>query len=111
MVEGGGNYSNYWGLLHQVSTCNSNDSSSLDQACFEQQCIINAFDLICSVERIIASPATLFCRTCEPAANYCDVNVSLVLSGIESIEGVFFARIPNLADCNINSTTSLIAEV
>lgn len=51
---------------------------------------------------------TLLCRPCDYFANGgCDLNLSLVLNGLESIEGAFLSRISRSNDCS----PSLLAEV
>ena len=44
---------------------------------------------------------TLLCKPCD--YSNCDVNVSLVLSGLESIEGVFLSRLPRFRECNVTN--------
>lgn len=57
------------------------------------------FDHMCTVEKeTFASSMTLFCKPCD--YSNCDVNVSLVLNGLENIEGVFLSRLPKFRDCN-----------
>jgi len=59
------------------------------------------FDHLCTaVERgAFAAPSmSLFCTPCD----YATCNVSLLLNGLESIEGAFLSRIPT-RDCNAMS--------
>lgn len=88
--------SNWTMMLHQVS-CNDTLLG-----CGEM-CDIGSggFDHLCMVEKeIFASSMTLLCTPCDYAT--CNVNVSLLLNGFESIQGVFLSRIP-ARDCNITS--------
>lgn len=88
--------SNWTTMLHQVS-CND---TLLGCA---EECDVgsNGFDYLCTVERTtFASTMTLFCTPCDYAS--CNVNVSLLLNGLDSIEGVFLSRIPT-GGCNATS--------
>ncbi|KAG7205908.1 hypothetical protein KM043_007837 [Ampulex compressa] len=91
-------------MLHQVS-CNGSFLGCADECALS----VDGFDHLCTVERgTFTSSMTLLCRPCDYAS--CDVNVSLVLSGLESIEGVFLSRIPRLRDCNVTSFAEEILE-
>lgn len=58
----------------------------------------SGFDHMCTAEKgSFASSMTLLCAPCD--YSNCDVNVSLVLSGLESVEGVFLSRLPRF-ECN-----------
>ncbi|KYM77543.1 D(2)-like dopamine receptor [Atta colombica] len=102
MLASEGNFTswanNWTTLLHQVS-CNDTLSG-----CAEECDIVSAgFDHLCTaLERgtFTASSMTLFCTPCDYAS--CNVNVSLLLNGLESIEGVFLSRIPT-RNCNVTS--------
>lgn len=114
-------------MLHQVSCNGSAGTGSPGSAgsflsCADQcGLIFTGYDHLCTVERVNGSSAvgagaadsssitstTLLCRPCDYFAAGCDVNVSLVLNGLESIEGAFLSRIPRFTDCN----SSLIGEV
>jgi len=86
-----------WTLLHQVS-CNDTLFG-----CAEECDIVSGFDHLCTaIERgtFTASSMTLFCTPCDYAS--CNVNMSLLLNGLESIEGVFLSRIP-IRNCNVTS--------
>lgn len=88
--------SNWTTMLHQVS-CND---TLLGCA---EMCDVGSsgFDHLCMVEKgTFASSMTLFCTPCDYAT--CNVNVSLILNGLESIEGIFLSRIPT-RDCNATS--------
>ncbi|XP_011149564.1 5-hydroxytryptamine receptor 2B isoform X1 [Harpegnathos saltator] len=95
--------SNWTTMLHQVS-CND---TLLDCA---EKCDVGSggFDHLCMVEKgTFASSMTLFCTPCDYAT--CNVNVSLLLNGLESIEGIFLSRIPT-RDCNATSFAEQILE-
>lgn len=89
---------NWTTLLHQVS-CND----TLLGCAGECDIVSDGFDHLCTaIERgtFTASSMTLFCTPCDYAS--CNVNVSLLLNGLESIEGVFLSRIP-IRNCNATS--------
>ncbi|KYN04720.1 PREDICTED: 5-hydroxytryptamine receptor 2B [Cyphomyrmex costatus] len=96
---------NWTTLLHQVS-CNDTLLG-----CVEECDIVSAgFDHLCTAfERgtFTASSMTLFCTPCDYAS--CNVNVSLLLNGLESIEGVFLSRI-SPRNCNATSIEEEILE-
>ncbi|XP_018308961.1 5-hydroxytryptamine receptor 2A [Mycetomoellerius zeteki] len=106
MLASEGNFTswanNWTTLLHQVS-CND--------TLYEECDIVSAgFDHLCTtLERgtFTASSMTLFCTPCDYAS--CNVNVSLLLNGLESIEGVFLSRIPT-RNCNATSIEEEILE-
>lgn len=90
--------SNWTTLLHQVS-CNDTLLGCVEEC----DIISGGFDHLCTaIERgtFTASSMTLFCTPCDYAS--CNVNVSLLLNGLESIEGVFLSRIP-IRNCNASS--------
>ncbi|XP_011867340.1 PREDICTED: alpha-1A adrenergic receptor isoform X1 [Vollenhovia emeryi] len=96
--------SNWTTLLHQVS-CNDTLLG-----CAEECNIVSEFDHLCTaIERgtFTTSSMTLFCTPCDYAS--CNVNVSLLLNGLESIEGVFLSRIP-IRNCNVTSIEEEIFE-
>ncbi|CAD1469064.1 unnamed protein product, partial [Heterotrigona itama] len=69
----------------------------------------SGFDHMCTVEKgTFTSSMTLLCRPCD--YSNCDVNVSLVLSGLESIEGVFLSRLPRFRECNETNFDDQILE-
>ncbi|XP_020289338.1 5-hydroxytryptamine receptor 2A [Pseudomyrmex gracilis] len=81
--------------LHQVS-CNN----SLLDCLAECEVNFTEFDHLCTTfdRGTVVSPlTTLFCTPCDYET--CNVNVSLILNSLESIEGVFLSRIPT-RDCN-----------
>ncbi|XP_033209306.1 5-hydroxytryptamine receptor-like isoform X2 [Belonocnema kinseyi] len=78
-------------ILHQVS-CNSTFLGCTEEC----GTTLSGYDHLCTAEA--ASSATLFCRPCDFGS--CDFNVSLVLSGLESIEGAFLSKIPRFRECN-----------
>lgn len=95
--------SNWTTILHQVF-CNDTLLSCVGECDTGS----DGFDHLCTtVEKgtFTAPSMTLFCTPCDYAT--CNVNVSLLLNGLESIEGVFLSRIPT-RDCN---ATSLEEEV
>ncbi|XP_015436279.1 PREDICTED: 5-hydroxytryptamine receptor 2C-like [Dufourea novaeangliae] len=84
---------NLTAMLHQVS-CNGSYPGCMDD-CGPS---LLGFDHLCTADRgTFASSMTLLCRPCDYS---CDMNVSLVISGLESIEGVFLSRIPRFRECN-----------
>ncbi|XP_076682534.1 5-hydroxytryptamine receptor 2A isoform X2 [Andrena cerasifolii] len=86
--------SNLTAILHQVP-CNGSFLGCVDEC----GAGFIGFDHVCAAERAsFASSMTLLCRPCDYST--CDVNVSLVLGGFESIEGVFLSRIPRFRECN-----------
>jgi len=92
---------NWTTMLHQVF-CND----TLPDCAEECATAAGRFDHLCTaVERAaFAAPSmSLFCTPCD----YATCNVSLLLNGLESIEGAFLSRIPT-GDCN---ATSLEEEV
>lgn len=108
-------------MLHQVS-CNSSSSSTSTGliSCVEDCGLLPiGYDHLCIVERVNGTNhsatdttnttnmpyTTLSCRPCDYSG--CGINVSLVLNGLESIEGAFLSRISRLRDCN----TSFLADV
>lgn len=105
MLMSGGNLStslttNLTAVLRQVHT-NCNDTSydcatgcGFGQTSGVTSSAENTYDHFCTVEYDTA----LFCRPCDYFD--CDVNVSLVLSGIETLEGMFLTQFPTLRDCN-----------
>ncbi|XP_032669519.1 D(2) dopamine receptor A isoform X2 [Odontomachus brunneus] len=100
LTSWGGNWTT---MLHQVS-CND---TLLGCA---EMCDIGSsgFDHLCMVEKgTFASSMTLFCTPCDYTT--CNVNVSLLLNGLESIEGIFLSRIPT-RDCNATSFAEQILE-
>ncbi|XP_014475833.1 PREDICTED: D(2) dopamine receptor [Dinoponera quadriceps] len=95
--------SNWTTMLHQVS-CND---TLLGCA---EKCDVSpsGFDHLCVVDKGTFAPSmTLFCTPCDYAT--CNVNVSLLLNGLESIEGIFLSRIPT-RDCNATSFAEQILE-
>ncbi|XP_043288565.1 D(2) dopamine receptor isoform X2 [Venturia canescens] len=120
-------------ILHQVS-CNESAiashgaNRSADFFNCADQCglAFTGYDHFCTIVRspnltadvaaigrlshfgIGAGGTTLLCRPCDYFPNGgCDLNVSLVLNGLESIEGAFLSRMSRLKDCN----SSLLGEV
>ncbi|XP_068975725.1 5-hydroxytryptamine receptor 2C [Bombus flavifrons] len=96
--------SNLTAMLYQLPC---NDSFL---GCIEE-CMVGSseFDHMCTVEKgTFTSSMTLFCKPCD--YSNCDVNVSLVLSGLESIEGVFLSRLPKFRDCNETNFDDQILE-
>lgn len=86
--------SNLTAMLHQLP-CNDSFLGCIDEC----GTISSGFDHMCMVEQeSFASSMALLCRPCDHSN--CDVNVSLILSGLENIEGVFLSRIPRLRVCN-----------
>ncbi|XP_031837942.1 5-hydroxytryptamine receptor 2A [Nomia melanderi] len=95
--------SNLTAMLHQVP-CNDSFLGCLED-CGPG---LFGFDHLCMVERgSFTSSMTLLCRPCDYS---CDMNVSLVLSGLESIEGVFLSRIPRFRECNETAFGNQILE-
>ncbi|XP_077280812.1 5-hydroxytryptamine receptor 2A [Temnothorax americanus] len=95
--------SNLTTLLHRVS-CND----TLLGYVKECDIVSNGFDYLCTaIEKGTTSSLTLFCTPCDYAS--CNVNVSLLLNDLESIEGVFLSRIP-MKDCNATSIEEEILE-
>ncbi|KAK9310750.1 hypothetical protein QLX08_000060 [Tetragonisca angustula] len=93
--------SNLTAMLHQLPC---NDSFL---GCIEE-CGVG-FDHMCTVEKgTFTSSMTLLCKPCD--YSNCDVNVSLVLSGLESIEGVFLSRLPRFRECNVTNFDDQILE-
>lgn len=98
--------SNWTTLLHQVS-CNDTLLGCAEESC---DIVSGGFDHLCTaIERgtFTASSMTLLCTPCDYAS--CNVNVSLLLNGLESIEGVFLSRIP-IINCNATSIEEEILE-
>ncbi|XP_026667478.1 D(2) dopamine receptor A [Ceratina calcarata] len=91
--------SNLTAMLHQLP-CNDSFLGCIDQCG-------SGFDHMCAVDRG-TSTMTLFCRPCDYSS--CDMNVSLVLSGLESFEGVFLSRIPRFRECNDTNFDDQILE-
>ncbi|XP_071569089.1 5-hydroxytryptamine receptor 2A [Temnothorax nylanderi] len=86
--------SNLTTLLHRVS-CNDTLLGCVEEC----DTASSGFDYLCTAiekETFTTSPLTLFCTPCDNAS--CNVNVSLLLNGLESIKGVFLSRIP-IKDC------------
>ncbi|XP_039312634.1 5-hydroxytryptamine receptor 2B [Solenopsis invicta] len=97
--------SNWTTLLHQVS-CNDTLLGCVEKC----NIVSDGFDHLCTaIEKgtFTASSMTLFCTPCDYAS--CNVNVSLLLNGLESIEGVFLSRIP-IRNCNVTSIEEEILE-
>ena len=81
-------------ILHQVS-CNSTFLGCTEEC----GATLNGYDHLCTVEpSSTMTSTTLFCRPCDFSS--CDFNVSLVLSGLESIEGAFLSKISRFRECN-----------
>ncbi|XP_043476522.1 5-hydroxytryptamine receptor 2C-like [Leptopilina heterotoma] len=82
-------------ILHQVS-CNSTFLGCMEEC----GTTVTGYDHFCTAEpsSTMTSSSTLFCRPCDFTG--CDLNVSLVLRGLESIEGAFLSKIPRFRDCN-----------
>lgn len=98
--------SNWTTLLHQVS-CND----TLFGCAGECDIVSSGFDHLCTtIEKgtFTSSSRTLFCTPCDYAS--CNVNVSLLLNGLESIEGVFLSRIP-IRNCNATSIEEEVSPV
>ncbi|KAK1122924.1 hypothetical protein K0M31_008562 [Melipona bicolor] len=87
--------SNLTAMLHQLP-CNDSFLGCIEECGVGS----SGFDHMCTVEKgTFTSSMTLLCRPCD--YSNCDVNVSLILSGLESIEGVFLSRLPRLfRECN-----------
>ncbi|XP_036142880.1 5-hydroxytryptamine receptor 2B isoform X1 [Monomorium pharaonis] len=97
--------SNWTTLLHQVS-CNDTLLGCAEKC----DIVSDGFDHLCTAigkGTFTASSMTLFCTPCDYAS--CNVNVSLILNGLESIEGVFLSRIP-IRNCNVTSIEEEILE-
>lgn len=85
---------NLTAMLHHLP-CNDSFLGCVEECGFAS----SGFDHVCTVEKgTLASSMTLLCRPCD--YSNCDVNVSLVLSGLESIEGVFLSRLSRFNECN-----------
>lgn len=114
-------------MLHQV-TCNSTTiittTTSIGLISCAEQCglLPISYDHLCIVERANETSQTvndsnftsmpytkLFCRPCDFSS--CDINVSLVLNGLEGIEGAFLSTIPRLKDCNSSFFADVCAKV
>lgn len=82
-------------ILHQVS-CNSTFLGCMEEC----GTTVTGYDHFCTAEpsSTMTSSSTLFCRPCDFTG--CDLNVSLVLRGLESIEGAFLSKISRFRDCN-----------
>lgn len=81
-------------ILHQVS-CNSTFLGCLEEC----GTTVTGYDHFCTAEpSSTMSSSTLFCRPCDFSS--CDFNVSLILRGLESIEGAFLSKMPRIRDCN-----------
>ncbi|XP_070172293.1 5-hydroxytryptamine receptor 2A [Polyergus mexicanus] len=95
-----GNFTSWVGnwttILHQVS-CND----TLGGCAGECDTASGEFDYLCTTigrgTLATSSSMTLFCTPCDYAS--CNINVSLLLDSLESIEGVFLSRIP-MRNCN-----------
>ncbi|XP_029166554.1 5-hydroxytryptamine receptor 2A [Nylanderia fulva] len=96
---------NWTTILHQV-TCN--DFAGCANECDTAS---GGFDHLCTAigkGTLASTPSmTLFCTPCDYAS--CNVNVSLLLDSLESIEGVFLSRIP-MRNCNATSFDEEIFE-
>ncbi|XP_076545056.1 5-hydroxytryptamine receptor 2A isoform X2 [Osmia lignaria lignaria] len=103
-----GNLTNVWtgnltAMLHQLP-CNDSLISCVDQCAIDLD-----FDHLCTIDKVtLSSSMTLFCRPCDYSD--CDVNVSLVVGGLESIEGLFLSRIPRFRECNGTNLEDQILE-
>lgn len=90
---------NWTTILHQVS-CND----TLGGCAGECDAASSGFDHLCTTigrgTLASSSSMTLSCTPCDYAG--CNVNVSLLLDSLESIEGVFLSRIP-MRNCNATS--------
>ncbi|XP_017755043.1 PREDICTED: 5-hydroxytryptamine receptor 2B-like [Eufriesea mexicana] len=96
--------SNLTAMLHQLP-CNDSFLGCIEECGASS----SGFDHMCTVEKgTFTSSMTLLCRPCD--YSNCDVNVSLVLSGLESIEGVFLSRLPRFRDCNETNFDDQILE-
>ncbi|CAK9819135.1 5-hydroxytryptamine receptor 2B [Anthophora quadrimaculata] len=96
--------SNLTAMLHQLP-CNDSILGCIDECGLGS----SGFDHMCTVEKgTFTSSMTLLCRPCDYST--CDVNVSLVLSGLESIEGMFLSRIPRFKGCNDSTFDDQILE-
>lgn len=86
--------SNLTAMLHHLP-CNDSLLGCVDECGLGS----SGFDHVCTVEKgSYMSSMTLLCRPCD--YSNCDVNVSLVLGGLESVEGVFLSRLPRFKECN-----------
>nr|XP_046482555.1 dopamine receptor 1-like [Neodiprion pinetum] len=106
MLMSGGNLStsltsNLTTVLRHVTSCNDTpfngclSGCSLGQGAADSSTSLWApYDHFCTVEY----DSALLCRPCDYLD--CDVNVSLVLSGLENVEGMFLTQFPMLRDCN-----------
>ncbi|XP_061935420.1 5-hydroxytryptamine receptor 2C isoform X3 [Apis cerana] len=84
---------NLTAMLHHLP-CNDSFLGCVEECGFAS----SGFDHVCTAEKgTFASSMTLLCRPCDYS---CDVNVSLVLSGLESVEGVFLSRFSRFKECN-----------
>lgn len=104
-----GNFTSWVGnwttILHQVS-CND----TLGGCAGECDTVSSGFDHLCTTigrGTLTSSSMTLFCTPCDYAS--CNVNVSLLLDSLESIEGIFLSRIP-MRNCNATSFDEEILE-
>ncbi|XP_029676319.1 5-hydroxytryptamine receptor 2B [Formica exsecta] len=104
-----GNFTSWVGnwttILHQVS-CND----TLGGCAGECDTASGEFDYLCTtIDKFFfsSSSMTLFCTPCDYAS--CNINVSLLLDSLESIEGVFLSRIP-MRNCNATSFDEEILE-
>ncbi|XP_053974405.1 alpha-1D adrenergic receptor isoform X1 [Hylaeus volcanicus] len=94
---------NLTAMLHQVP-CNDSFLGCVDEC----GAGLLGFDHLCATDKgTFTSSMTLLCRPCDYS---CDVNVSLVLSGLESVEGVFLSRIPRFRECNETAFENEILE-
>ncbi|XP_053996655.1 D(2)-like dopamine receptor isoform X2 [Hylaeus anthracinus] len=94
---------NLTAMLHQVP-CNDSFLGCVDEC----GAGLLGFDHLCTTDKgTFTSSMTLLCRPCDYS---CDVNVSLVLSGLESVEGVFLSRIPRFRECNETAFENEILE-
>ncbi|XP_012150430.1 5-hydroxytryptamine receptor 2A isoform X3 [Megachile rotundata] len=96
-----GNLTSFWtgnltAVLHQLP-CNDSLVGCVDQCAMDL-----GFDHLCTVDK--PTSMTLFCTPCDYSR--CDVNVSLVVGGLDSFEGVFLSRIPRFR-CNGTLDTNL----
>ncbi|XP_070519853.1 5-hydroxytryptamine receptor 2A isoform X2 [Cardiocondyla obscurior] len=97
--------SNWTTLLRQVS-CND----TLLDCIGECDITAGGFDYLCAAigkGALATSSMRLLCTPCDYAS--CNVNVSLLLNGFESIEGIFLSRIP-IKNCNATSIEEEIFE-
>ncbi|XP_046746335.1 alpha-1D adrenergic receptor [Diprion similis] len=106
MLMSGGNLStsltsNLTTVLRHVTNCNDTPFNGCLSGCSLGQGATDfgtslwaPYDHFCTVEY----DSALLCRPCDYLD--CDVNVSLVLSGLENVEGTFLTQFPMLRDCN-----------